>query len=62
MNGRIICFLRIKDGDEKMLGLFNGQFQRFVGVNGVVINNPEGWDGYKVVVVDELVPLQKDEK
>jgi len=58
--GRIICFLRIKDGDEKMMGLFNNNFQKYVGVNGVVINNPEGWDGYKVVVVDELIPLLKD--
>jgi SH3-like domain-containing protein len=61
MNGRILCFLRIKDGDEKMLGRFNSNFQKLVGVNGTVINNPEGWDGYKVVVVDELIKLEKSE-
>jgi hypothetical protein len=60
MGGRIICFLRVKDGDDKMMGLFNNNFQKMVGVNGVVIKNPEGWDGYSVVVVDEIVPLQKD--
>jgi hypothetical protein len=59
-NGRILCFLRIKEGDEKMMGLLNNNFQKFVGVNGTVINNPEGWDGYKVVVVDEILPLLKD--
>ena len=58
--GRIICFLRIKEGDEKMMGMFNNNFQKYVGVNGTVINNPEGWDGYKVVVVEELLPLLKD--
>ena len=58
--GRIICFLRIKEGDEKMMGMFNNNFQKYVGVNGTVINNPEGWDGYKVVVVEELFPLLKD--
>jgi uncharacterized protein YgiM (DUF1202 family) len=58
--GRIICFLRVKEGDEKMMGLFNNNFQKYVGLNGTVINNPEGWDGYKVVVVDELIPLLKD--
>ena len=59
MDGRIIAFLRVKDGDEKMLTKFNGQFQKMVGINGTVINNPEGWDGYKVVVVDELFGLEK---
>ena len=59
MDGRIIAFLRVKDGDEKMLTKFNGQFQKLVGINGTVINNPEGWDGYKVVVVDELFGLEK---
>ena len=60
MGGRIVCFLRAKDGDEKMMGMFNNNFQKLVGVNGTVITNPEGWDGYKVVVVDEFVRLEKD--
>jgi hypothetical protein len=60
MDGRIIAFLRVKDGDEKMLAKFNGQFQKLVGINGTVINNPEGWDGYKVIVVDELFALEKN--
>jgi SH3-like domain-containing protein len=60
--GRIVCFLRVKDGDEKMLGTLNNSFQKLVGINGTVINNPEGWDGYKVVVVDEFVKLEKDKE
>ena len=60
MNGRILCFLRVKDGDEKMLARFNANYQKMVGVNGTVIANPEGWDGYKVVVVGELIKLEKD--
>jgi hypothetical protein len=60
MGGRIICFLRVKDGDEKMLARLNDGYQKFVGINGTVITNPEGWDGYKVVVVEELIKLEKD--
>src|SRR5260221_611520 len=62
MGGRIICFLRIKDGDEKMLTRLNDGYQRFVGINGTVITNPDGWDGYKVVVVEELIKLEKDKE
>ena len=62
MDGRIVAFLRVKDGDEKMLTKFNGQFQKMVGINGTVINNPEGWDGYKVIVVDELFALEKNKE
>ncbi len=62
MGGRIICFLRIKDGDEKMLARLNEGYQRFVGINGTVITNPDGWDGYKVVVVEELIKLEKDKE
>jgi len=62
MDGRIVCFLKTKEGDEKMLGKFNGQFQKLVGINGTVITNPEGWDGYKVIVVDELFALEKNKE
>jgi len=62
MGGRIICFLRVKEGDEKMMTRLNDGYQRFVGINGTVIANPDGWDGYKVVVVDELIKLDKDKE
>lgn len=62
MGGRIIAFLRVKEGDEKMVTRLNDGYQRFVGINGTVITNPEGWDGYKVIVVEELVKLEKDKE
>ena len=58
MGGKIICFLRIREGDEGMLTRMNDFYQKLVGINGSVIKNPEGWEGYSVVVVDEVVPLQ----
>lgn len=60
MGGKIVGFLRVKDGDDKMVARLNDLYQKYVGVNGVVIKNPEGWDGYSVVVVDEIVPLTQD--
>ncbi len=59
MGGKIVCFLRVKEGEEKMIGRMNDLYQKYVGVNGVVIRNPDGWDGYSVVVVDEIVGLQQ---
>jgi uncharacterized protein YgiM (DUF1202 family) len=62
MGGRIIAFLRVKEGDEKMTTRLNDCYQRFVGINGTVIANPDGWDGYKVIVVDEMIKLDKDKE
>ncbi len=59
MGGRIVGFLRAKDGDDKMPRRLNDLYQQYVGVNGLVIKNPEGWDGYTVVVVDEVIPITK---
>ena len=62
MGGKIVCFLRIKEGDERMLGRLNDCYQKYVGVNGTVIKNPEGWDGYSVVVVEEIAPVAEPQK
>jgi hypothetical protein len=59
MGGKIVAFLRVKEGEDKMVGRFNDLYQKYVGVNGVVIKNPDGWDGYSVVVVEEITPLQQ---
>jgi SH3-like domain-containing protein len=59
MGGKIVCFLRVKDGDEKMTSRLNDCYQKYVGINGTIIRNPEGWDGYSVVVVEEVAPLQE---
>jgi len=60
MGGKIVGFLRVKDGDEKMIHRLNDHYQKYVGVNGVEIKNPQGWDGYTVIVVDDIVPLTKE--
>lgn len=58
MGGKIVCFLRSKDGEDRMTSRFNDLYGKYVGVYGTVIKNPEGWEGYSVVVVDEITPLQ----
>lgn len=50
--GKIVCFLKGKD--EAMTLLMSKFFNEFVGVNGQVINDPPGWAGYKVVIVEEI--------
>jgi uncharacterized protein YgiM (DUF1202 family) len=57
MGGKTVCFVRVKEGDEKMISRLNDFYGRYVGINGTVIKNPEGWDGYSVVVVEEIIPL-----
>jgi hypothetical protein len=59
MGGKILCFLRAKEGDDKMVSRLNDFYQKYVGINGTLIKNPEGWDGYSVIVVDEIVPIQQ---
>jgi SH3-like domain-containing protein len=59
MGGKIVCFLRVKEGDERMIGRLNDCYQKYVGVNGTVIRNPDGWDGYSVIVVEEVAPVQE---
>ena len=59
IGGKIVCFLRIKEGDERMLSRLNDCYQKYVGVNGTVIKNPDGWDGYSVIMVEEIAPVQE---
>lgn len=54
MGGKIVCFLRVREGDKDMVSTLNGKFRRYVGVNGTLVKDPEGWEGYSVVVVDEI--------
>jgi uncharacterized protein YgiM (DUF1202 family) len=54
--GKIVCFIRVKEGDEKTLTRLNDFYGKLVGINGTMIKNPEGWEGYSVVVVDEILP------
>lgn len=59
-DGKTVCFLRIREGDEEMRSRLNGLYGCYVGVNGTVIPNPEGWAGYNVVIVEEVVRLEPD--
>ena len=59
VGGKIVAFLRAKDGDPAMVTRLNDLYEKYVGVNGVVIKDPEGWPGYSVIVIDEIVPLMK---
>lgn len=61
MGGRIVCFLRVKDGDEAMIRKLNWHYQEYVGINGIEIRNPDGWEGYSVIVVSEVVVLPKNQ-
>jgi SH3-like domain-containing protein len=58
---RIVCFLRIPDDQPKMLDRLNDHYQKFVGVNGAIIQNPPGWAGYNVVVLDEIQAITPEE-
>ncbi|MBI2899570.1 MAG: SH3 domain-containing protein [Planctomycetes bacterium] len=56
---KTVCFLKFKDGDTAMLKKLNDNYKRYVGVNGTVIKDPKGWEGYSVVVVEEICPITK---
>lgn len=59
MAGRIICFLKVKEGDEATRLKLNGFFQGYVGVRGTVTRDPEGWKGYSVVEVEAVEEVIK---
>jgi hypothetical protein len=61
-DGRIICFLKAKDGDQQMVWAMNGFYQKQAGVNGTIVNDPWGWTGYSVVIVDEICPIITEEE
>jgi uncharacterized protein YgiM (DUF1202 family) len=62
VGGKIVCFLKAKDGDDKMIGTFNDFFGKYVAVDGVVVKNPAGWDGYSVIVVSEVVAIDQPQQ
>jgi uncharacterized protein YgiM (DUF1202 family) len=59
MAGKIVCFLKVKDGDEPMRLKLNRLYECYAGVKGVVTKNPEGWPGYSVVEVESITELGK---
>lgn len=57
MADKVVCFLKVKDGEEAMRQTLNKYFRKYVGVTGTVIKNPKGWEGYSLVIVDDVSPL-----
>jgi len=57
MAGKTICYLKAKEGDQAMLKKFGNHYRKYVGVTGTVVKDPEGWEGYSVVIVDEVAPI-----
>lgn len=56
---KIVCFLKFKDGDDAMRRKLNDHYKRYVGVNGTIVKDPKGWEGYSVVIVEEIVTISK---
>lgn len=62
MGGKTLCFLKPRDGDEEMIGKLKWHYKEYVGVNGTIVKDPEGWPGSTLVVVEEIVPLTVETK
>jgi SH3-like domain-containing protein len=59
MSGKIIAFIKVKDGDEDMRVRMNRLYGKYVGVNGPVLKDPPGWPDHKVVTVETIEELLK---
>jgi len=59
MSGKIVAFLKVKEGDEEMRIRLNNLYGKYVGVTGAVLKDPEGWLGHRVVTVELAEELTK---
>ena len=59
MSGKIIAFIKVKDGDEDMRVRMNRLYGKYVGVTGPVLKDPPGWIDHKVVTVESVEELIK---
>jgi len=59
MSGKIVAFLKVKEGDEEMRIRLNNLYGKYVGVTGAVLKDPEGWLGHRVVTVELAEELIK---
>jgi hypothetical protein len=57
MSGKIIAFLRSNDEEGRIR--LNNLFGKYIGVNGSVLKDPEGWPGHKVVTVEVAEEITK---
>lgn len=60
-DNKIVAFLKVKEGDAKMMERLNSLYQKRVGVLGSVQKDPEGWEGYTVIIVEKVVELKDEE-
>ena len=59
MSGKIVAFIKVKDGDEDMRVRMNRLFGKYVGVTGPILKDPPGWPDHKVVTVEMVEELLK---
>lgn len=59
MSGKIIAFIKVKDGDEEMRVRMNRLYGKYVGVTGSVLRNPPGWPDHRCVTVETVEELIK---
>ncbi|MBI2930219.1 MAG: SH3 domain-containing protein [Planctomycetes bacterium] len=52
--GKIVCFLRAKEGDLQMEQRLNSLFEKYVAVKGEVLRDVKGWEGFSVVIVESV--------
>ena len=57
MSGKIIAFLRANDEEGRIR--LNNLFGKYIGVNGTVHKDPQGWPGHKVVTVEVAEEITK---
>jgi hypothetical protein len=58
-DGKIVCFLRTKDGDEATRQKLSRFYEYYVGVSGTE-TQAEGWEGIPVVIVDDVIKLNPE--
>lgn len=54
MGEKIVCFISVKDGDDEMRARLNRCYEKYVGIKGVMTQNPTGWAGYSVVAIADI--------
>lgn len=59
MSGKVIVFLKFKEGDTEMLKRLNNSYKKYVGVTGTIIKDPKGWEGMSVVIVEDIQVIDK---
>jgi uncharacterized protein YgiM (DUF1202 family) len=62
MSGKIIAFVRLKDGDEDMRVRMNRHYGKYVGITGSVLKDPPGWPGHQVITIESVEEIKEVKK